>query len=87
MCVRTDRDLGKLCAFLDQTIGMRHVLVALTADHGVIPLVEELQKDRMPGGRMNNAALFEPMRQALADRFGPGACLLETAGSSPYLNL
>ena len=41
----------------------------------------------MPGGRMNNATLFEPMRHALEARFGAGEWLLSTVGTSPYLNL
>jgi hypothetical protein len=86
MCIRTDRDLGKLFTFLDQTIGMQHIIVVLTADHGVMPVVEQLQQDRMPGGRMTNATLFDPMRQALVARFGAGEWLLSTAGTSPYLN-
>ena len=87
MCIQTDRELGKLFAFLDQSIGMQHIIVVLTADHGVMPVVEQLQQDRMPGGRMTNATLFDPMRQALVARFGAGEWLLNTAGSSPYLNL
>jgi predicted AlkP superfamily pyrophosphatase or phosphodiesterase len=86
MCVRTDRDLGKLFALLDRSIGMQHVLVVLTADHGVMPLAEVLGQDRMPGGRMNDAALFDPIRRALVARFGAGEWLLKTVGSSPYLN-
>jgi hypothetical protein len=86
MCIQTDREFEKFFAFLDQTIGMQHILVALTADHGVMPMVEELQSERMPGGRMTNAALFDPMQKALADHFGPGEWLLSTAGTSPYLN-
>jgi hypothetical protein len=86
MCIRTDRELGMLFALLDRSIGMQHILVVLTADHGVMPLVEQLQQERMPGGRMNNAAVFDPMRQALIAHFGAGEWLLNTAGSSPYLN-
>lgn len=87
MCIRTDRELGKLFAYLERTIGMQHILVILTADHGVMPLPEDLRRDRMPGGRMENATLFDPMQKALAARFGAGEWLLKTAGSSPYLNL
>jgi predicted AlkP superfamily pyrophosphatase or phosphodiesterase len=86
LCLRTDRELGKLFEFLDRTIGMQHVLVILTADHGVMALPEQLQQDRMPGGRTDNAALFGPMQHALTARFGAGEWLLKTAGSSPYLN-
>jgi hypothetical protein len=86
MCVRTDRVLDKFFKYLDQSIGMQHVLVVLTADHGVMPLPEELQKERMPGGRITGNSLFVPMQQALAARFGEGQWLLQTAGTSPYLN-
>ncbi len=86
MCVRTDRELGKLFAYLDRAVGMQHVLVVLTADHGVMPVVEQLQQDRMPGGRMSNAALFDPLRHALEAKFGAGEWLLSSAGTSPYLN-
>jgi hypothetical protein len=85
--VRTDKLLGKLFAFLDETIGMQHVLIAFTADHGVMPLPEVLQENRMPGGRMSSAALFDPIREALAAHFGPGEWIEGTAGSSPYFNL
>lgn len=86
MCMRTDRELGKLFAYLEKTVGMDRVLVALTADHGVMPVAEDLQQDRMPGGRITNAMLFDPIRRALEARFGPGEWLVNTAGSSPYLN-
>jgi predicted AlkP superfamily pyrophosphatase or phosphodiesterase len=86
MCVQTDRILGKLFAFLDQSIGMQHVIVVLTADHGVSPLPEQLQQERLPGGRLTGSALFGPMQEALVARFGQGQWLLQTAGTSPYFN-
>ncbi len=86
MCVRTDRLLARLFEHLDRSIGMQHVLVVLTADHGVMPLPERLQQDRMPGGRISGSSLFGPMQDALRARFGPGQWLLQTAGTSPYLN-
>lgn len=86
MCIRTDRILGKLLESVNKTIGLDHVLVVLTADHGVMPLPEVLEKEKMPGGRTTGASIFEPMQQALTARFGPGMWLLQTAGTSPYLN-
>ena len=86
MCVRTDRILGKLFHDLDESIGMQHVLVILTADHGVMPLPEELERDQMPGGRLSGTSLFGSMQDALNSRFGDGKWLLQTAGTSPYLN-
>lgn len=86
MCVRTDRLLAKLFQSLDQSIGMQHVIVVLTADHGVMPVAEELQKQHMPGGRLPAAALYGPMTAALAAHFGPGKWLLDSTGETPYLN-
>ena len=86
MCVRTDRILGKLFQYLEQSIGMRHVLVVLTADHGVMPVPETLEQEHMPGGRITGESLFGPMQDALAAHYGPGLWLLQTAGTSPYLN-
>jgi arylsulfatase A-like enzyme len=86
MCVRSDRILGKLFQYLDQSIGMRHVLVVLTADHGVMPVPEQLEHEHMPGGRITGESLFGPMQDALAAHYGPGLWLIQTAGTSPYLN-
>lgn len=85
--IKTDRVLEKLFAYLNQRIGMQHVLVVLTSDHGVAPLPEDLAKWKMPGGRMTSADLFGPIQSALAAKFGQGDWILGTAGSSPYLNL
>ena len=84
--VRTDAILAKLFQYLDQTIGMQNVLVVLTADHGVSPVPERLVKEKMPGGRMASATLFDPIEKALTSEFGPGKWMLSTAGSSPYFN-
>jgi hypothetical protein len=84
--IRTDRIIGALLERVDKLVGLQHTLIALTADHGVAPLPEVLQKQLMPGGRMASKDLFDPMQAALEKKFGPGKWLLSTAGSSPYLN-
>jgi hypothetical protein len=86
IAVRTDRAIGALLDRVDKTVGLQHVLVALTADHGVAPIPEWLQERRMPGGRLTNNDVFGPIDQALASRFGGGKWILSTAGSSPYLD-
>jgi predicted AlkP superfamily pyrophosphatase or phosphodiesterase len=84
--VRTDAILGKFFQFLDQTVGMQNIVVILTADHGVVPVPEVLQKDKLPGGRLANNMIFAPMEAALDSRFGKGKWILSTAGTSPYFN-
>ena len=86
IAVRTDRVIGQLLARVDKAVGLQHTLVALTADHGVAPVPETLHALSLPGGRLTNKDLFDPIQQALAARFGDGKWILATAGSSPYLN-
>src|SRR5690348_6664955 len=41
--VRLDKDLANLFAHLDVKIGSRNYVVALSADHGVVPIPEDMQ--------------------------------------------
>lgn len=50
--LRLDRELGAFLRFLDRTIGLGHVAVALSADHGVAPLPEYQARHGLPGRRM-----------------------------------
>jgi Type I phosphodiesterase / nucleotide pyrophosphatase len=60
--VRTDRLLQQLFDFVEARVGLKNVVVVLTADHGVAPLPEVMQK-RQPGA---GAARFDPSRVAPA---------------------
>jgi predicted AlkP superfamily pyrophosphatase or phosphodiesterase len=86
IAVRTDRTIGRLLDEVNKLVGLQHVVVALTADHGVSPVPEYLAEHGMPGGRMTGTDLFGPIEQALTARFGAGKWILATAGTSPYLN-
>jgi Type I phosphodiesterase / nucleotide pyrophosphatase len=86
MAIRSDRLLGELFATVDRLVGLDHVVVALTADHGVAPLPEMQTQRAMPGGRLASQDLFGPIEQALAREFGAGKWIVSTAGSSPYFN-
>jgi len=84
--IRTDRIIGQLLDRVDKTVGLQHTLIALTADHGVAPLPEDLASRSMPGGRIANKELFGAIQKGLEAKYGPGEWLASTAGSSPYLN-
>jgi hypothetical protein len=86
IAIRTDRFLGDLLAAIDRAVGLGHVVVALTADHGVAPLPEVQAQRGMPGGRLSSQDLFNPIEQALVREFGPGKWIVSTAGSSPYFS-
>jgi hypothetical protein len=86
IAIRTDATIGELFRTVDRLVGLSHVLVAFTTDHGVAPVPETLTARGLPGGRITTKDLFDPLQRALTAQFGEGKWLLATAGSSPYLN-
>ncbi len=69
--LRLDRTLGRFLAEIDRRAGRNGSIVVLTADHGVMPLVEVLQARGIPARRARGEELVEPVQKALAARF-PG---------------
>jgi len=87
MSVRTDLVLGKLIdAAAKQVGGRANLLVVLTADHGVAPLVEVNQKRKMPGGRIDKAEYLAKVESALVKKFGEGKWIIAQWESGFYLN-
>ncbi len=70
--LRLDRTLGRLFDGLDAQVGRGQWLAVLSADHGVMPLVELLKQRGLPARRASAQDLEGPVQQALAARF-PGA--------------
>ncbi|TVP59262.1 MAG: hypothetical protein EA351_01770 [Gemmatimonadales bacterium] len=52
--VRLDRELGRWFERLDQTVGPDRYVVALTSDHGVLPLPEYLEEQGLYGLRLTS---------------------------------
>ncbi|MES1168773.1 MAG: alkaline phosphatase family protein, partial [Oleiharenicola lentus] len=71
--VRLDRTLAEFFAFLDRKVGPEHYVVVLTADHGVCPLPEKIQREQGPdaAGRLGGGALDAYVRKALDAAYGP----------------
>jgi predicted AlkP superfamily pyrophosphatase or phosphodiesterase len=65
---RLDKDLGDLFAYLDKKVGRGSYVVALSADHGVVPIPEDMQKTGADAGVLHLAELQEKMEKAL-ERF------------------
>jgi predicted AlkP superfamily pyrophosphatase or phosphodiesterase len=86
MSITTDRLLGKLFAYLDKKVGMRNVLVALTADHGVAPVPEVSARRKMPGGRMKDSDVINAVERRLTEKFGRGKWSVGKGGEQIYLN-
>ncbi|MBM3786002.1 MAG: alkaline phosphatase family protein [Acidobacteria bacterium] len=68
--VHTDRLLGRLFAHLEKRVGMRNVVVVLSADHGVAPNPELNKARKMPGERFKDADWQKVVNDALKRRYG-----------------
>jgi predicted AlkP superfamily pyrophosphatase or phosphodiesterase len=69
--VRTDRLLDRFFKYLDTRIGLRHVLIVLTADHGVAPLPEVVRELNTGARRLDPAVIAAAAEAALKARYGP----------------
>jgi len=69
--LRLDLILEDLFQKVEDQVGLANTLVVLTADHGVLPLVETLQAKGIEARRAHPQVLEGAMEQALENRF-PG---------------
>jgi hypothetical protein len=73
--LRLDRTLERLFGFLGRTVGLANVVIVLTADHGVAPMPEVLQRLR-PGvraRRLHPDSVTGAVIRGLDARFGPAS--------------
>ena len=71
--VRTDRVMADLFVFIDARVGLENTVIALTSDHGVMPIPEKilLARDRVPAGRIDLDTVLRGVERDLEARFGP----------------
>jgi arylsulfatase A-like enzyme len=67
-----DRTIGQLLDHLDAAVGRGRYVVALSADHGVTPIPEQLTAEHTDAGRLNAAAITEQVETVLRP-LGAGA--------------
>jgi len=60
--LRLDAELAKFFAFLDMKVGMQNCLIALSADHGVLPLPEELRRRGFESARVLTAEAIDEVK-------------------------
>jgi predicted AlkP superfamily pyrophosphatase or phosphodiesterase len=63
--VRLDKDLGELFAHLDEKVGRGNYVVALTGDHGVVPIPEDMQTTGADAGVLRLPEVQERIEKAL----------------------
>jgi predicted AlkP superfamily pyrophosphatase or phosphodiesterase len=70
--LQQDRRLSEFLNYLNKTIpgGLKNILIAVTADHGVAPLVEHAQKFKLDAGRVDQEKLKKDLNTALNTEFG-----------------
>lgn len=68
--IRTDRQLAQFLDFIDERVGLRNCVVALTADHGVTSNPRVVEKVRLDGGFFEPRALIEGLDRVLKDAAG-----------------
>ncbi len=68
--LRVDRALAGFLDYLDDRIGLRNVVIALTADHGFMNAPEYSAAIGLAGARLNSPKMMAELNEALAARFG-----------------
>ena len=81
--LRLDRRLGQFLSALDEEVGLERVAIALTADHGALPLVEHLAATGVDALRLS-AEEFWSAAQPGIESCGSGAMaeIVDNAGGS-----
>jgi len=82
--VRLDQDLGELFATLDKKVGRGNYVVALSADHGVVPVPEDMQKTGADAGVLHLPEVEERIEKALAPLNYPKPSVARITGSDIY---
>ena len=67
-----DWTIGVLLTHLDRTVGAGRYVVALSADHGVAPIPEQMKAHGVDAGRQGTKAAVEAVQKSLETAFGPG---------------
>jgi predicted AlkP superfamily pyrophosphatase or phosphodiesterase len=84
--VQLDKDLADLFTHLDKTVGRGNYVVALSADHGVAPIPEDMQKTGADAGVLSLVELRERMEKALEPfNYGKPA-IARISGSDVYFS-
>jgi predicted AlkP superfamily pyrophosphatase or phosphodiesterase len=70
MALDLDRDLADFFDFLGHQIGLADTWIALSADHGVSTLPEQVQKLHIPAGTLDRNKIETEINHAVSAKFG-----------------
>lgn len=80
-----DRTVGELFERLDALVGRDQYVVALSSDHGVTPIAEQMKSRGLDAGRFDVAAMSAALEQAVSEQLGPGRYVARFNGTDAYL--
>lgn len=72
MTLATDRQLADFFNFLGKQVGLAHVWMALSADHGIAPLPSVASSFHLPAASLSEDKMRSELNQALSARLSPG---------------
>ena len=84
--LRLDKDLGNLFDFLDTKIGKGQYTAFLSADHGVLPVPEFLQENKLPGGRVYLSRITANLNKLLSDKYSVNEIIVSDENYQIHLN-
>ena len=90
MVLGLDRDLDRFFGWLDSTIGLKNVWIALSADHGVAPVPAVAAQLGMNSATVDLPKLIENLNAAMNKRFSDPGNVIEyvlPTGDLPYFVL
>ncbi len=70
--VRLDASIGAFLDHLDRVVGPENYVVALSSDHGVAPIPEQISREGFDSGRIVTSVVVERAEKALQPFLGPG---------------
>src|SRR6202158_931191 len=82
--VRLDKDLGELLQHLDTKVGRGNYVIALSADHGVVPVPEDMQKTGADAGLLHLPELQARVEKALEPFHFASKPIVTISGSDVY---
>jgi predicted AlkP superfamily pyrophosphatase or phosphodiesterase len=84
MYAHLDGSLGTMLGELDALLGRDQYIVALTADHGVTPLPEQLRKNGREAGRLSAATVAAFINTRVQAALGEGRYVSTVSGNDVY---
>lgn len=84
--VRLDRVIADLLSFVEKRVGLANTIIAVTGDHGVLPVPEYLKSNGYDAGRLNGREVVDAANKALGARFGEGKWVVGFVNDQLYLD-